>query len=103
MFEITSHVIRKTTAAVPALAYAREAMVYAATREIVPGISGLDVYRSIRLPDSRPMYRPVLEFIEQHCGELLERWEQEDDTMMGGRAERLLYLFRSELENGEVA
>ena len=95
--------IRKTAATVPALSYAREAMVYAITREIVPGISGLDVYRSIRLPDSRPMYRPVLEFIEQHCGELLERWEQEDDTMMGGKAERLLYLFRSEIEDVEVA
>lgn len=78
-------------------------MVYAATREIVPGISGLDVYRSIRLNDSRPMYKPVVEFIEQYCGELLERWEQEDEMMMGGRGVHLLYLFRSEVENEEVA
>lgn len=51
----------------------------------------VDVYRSVLLTDDRPMYTPVAEFIAAHGLQLIAKEVRDDDQMMFGEAERLIY------------
>lgn len=55
----------------------------------VTGQSWRAVYRSLRISDTRPLFRPALELIGG--AKLLRREEVADESMMGYRAELSVY------------